>query len=100
MPHRNAARVLPDPVGARISVWSPAAIAGQPCACAGVGSGNELSNQARTAGENRSNATRQLYGRSVTCPPVDSPAMAEYESPEWHPAFEEYCETIFELRED
>ena len=21
-------------------------------------------------------------------------------SPEWHPAFEEYCETIFELRED
>ena len=26
--------------------------------------------------------------------------MAEYESPEWHPAFEEYCETIFELDED
>ncbi|MDW3219865.1 MAG: metal-dependent transcriptional regulator [Acidimicrobiales bacterium] len=26
--------------------------------------------------------------------------MAEYESPEWHPAFEEYCETIFELAED
>ena len=25
--------------------------------------------------------------------------MAEYESPEWHPAFEEYCETIFELAE-
>ena len=25
---------------------------------------------------------------------------AEYESPEWHPAFEEYCETIFELDED
>jgi deoxyribodipyrimidine photo-lyase len=24
-------RVLPDPVGARISVWSPSAIAGQPC---------------------------------------------------------------------
>ncbi len=23
-----------------------------------------------------------------------------YESPEWHPAFEEYCETIFELAED
>jgi DtxR family Mn-dependent transcriptional regulator len=23
-----------------------------------------------------------------------------YESPEWHPAFEEYCETIFELDED
>jgi DtxR family transcriptional regulator, Mn-dependent transcriptional regulator len=26
--------------------------------------------------------------------------MAEYESPEWHPAFEEYCEAIFELQED
>lgn len=26
--------------------------------------------------------------------------MAEYQSPEWHPAFEEYCETIFELDED
>jgi DtxR family Mn-dependent transcriptional regulator len=27
-------------------------------------------------------------------------ASTEYESPEWHPAFEEYCETIFELAED
>jgi DtxR family transcriptional regulator, Mn-dependent transcriptional regulator len=27
-------------------------------------------------------------------------AMAEYVSPEYHPAFEEYCEAIFELRED
>jgi DtxR family transcriptional regulator, Mn-dependent transcriptional regulator len=26
--------------------------------------------------------------------------VPEYQSPEWHPAFEEYCETIFELRED
>lgn len=26
--------------------------------------------------------------------------MAEYTSPEHHPAFEEYCETIFELQED
>ena len=26
--------------------------------------------------------------------------MADYQSPEWHPAFEEYCETIFELKED
>ena len=23
-----------------------------------------------------------------------------YKTPEWHPAFEEYCEAIFELRED
>ena len=26
--------------------------------------------------------------------------MASYRPPEFHPAFEEYCETIFELRED
>jgi DtxR family transcriptional regulator, Mn-dependent transcriptional regulator len=26
--------------------------------------------------------------------------MATYTTPEWHPAFEEYCEAIFELRED
>jgi len=26
--------------------------------------------------------------------------MTEYRSPVWHPAFEEYCETIFELTED
>jgi DtxR family Mn-dependent transcriptional regulator len=26
--------------------------------------------------------------------------MADYQSPEWHPAFEEYCEAIFELKED
>ncbi len=26
--------------------------------------------------------------------------MADYETPEFHPAFEEYCEAIFELRED
>lgn len=27
-------------------------------------------------------------------------AMSEYRAPEYHPAFEEYCETIFELHED
>jgi len=26
--------------------------------------------------------------------------VAHYQAPEYHPAFEEYCETIFELRED
>lgn len=26
--------------------------------------------------------------------------MPGYETPEWHPAFEEYCETVFELAED
>jgi DtxR family Mn-dependent transcriptional regulator len=27
-------------------------------------------------------------------------AMTTYETPEWHPAFEEYCEAIWELAED
>jgi DtxR family Mn-dependent transcriptional regulator len=26
--------------------------------------------------------------------------MPEYQTPEWHPAFEEYCEAIYELSED
>lgn len=26
--------------------------------------------------------------------------MAEYQAPEYHPAFEEYCEAVFELQED
>ena len=28
------------------------------------------------------------------------PPVTPYKTPEYHPAFEEYCETIFELRED
>ena len=37
----------------------------------------------------------------MTSTPAPSPAeTTPYESPEWHPAFEEYCETIFELAED
>ena len=35
--HRNAASVLPEPVGAEIRTCSPAAIAGHAWACAGVG---------------------------------------------------------------
>lgn len=46
--------VLPEPVGARISVWSPAAMAGQPSSWAWVGAGNDEANQARTGSENRS----------------------------------------------
>ena len=75
MPHRNAASVLPEPVGARISVCSPPAMAGQPCAWAAVGSGNEVLNQARTGGENSSSgsgaATDQGYRRPLTAPVSD-----------------------------
>ena len=57
MAQRNAARVLPDPVGAHNNVCSPAAIDGQARACANVGSGKAASNQARTGGENGTGAT-------------------------------------------
>ena len=53
MAMRNPARVLPDPVGAAISVSWPEAMAGHPWACASVGPpGNRCSNQAATAGWN------------------------------------------------
>ena len=48
--HRNAASVLPVPVGARMSVDSPRAIAGHPSRCGLVGAGNAVENHARTAG--------------------------------------------------
>ena len=51
MPTRKAASVLPEPVGAAISVSSPAAIEGQPRACGSVGpSGKRRSNHVRIAG--------------------------------------------------
>src|SRR3954453_10606777 len=75
MPHRNAASVLPEPVGARISVLSPAAMAGQPWAWASVGAGKLDSNHARTGAENRSNGMLEPpYDRGVTLrPAVQSP---------------------------
>lgn len=67
MPHRNAVRVLPDPVGARISVCSPAAMAGHPSSWAWVGAGNEEENQARTGSENRSSEVMlPAYGPPLT----------------------------------
>ena len=53
MHQRNAARVLPVPVGARISVDSPRAMAGHPWTCGLVGAGKTASNHSRTAGWNK-----------------------------------------------
>ena len=50
MAARNAASVLPEPVGAAISTCCPAWIAGQASACAAVGAAKLRSNQAATAG--------------------------------------------------
>src|SRR6185503_17053911 len=47
---RNAVSVLPDPVGARISVDSPRAIAGQPSICGAVGSSKTALNHFAVTG--------------------------------------------------
>src|SRR5512142_48053 len=49
MQDRNAASVLPLPVGARTSVESPRWMAGQACAWAGVGAPKDRRNHAVTA---------------------------------------------------
>src|SRR6185312_4961280 len=51
---RNAARVLPDPVGATTSAFWPALTAAQAPACAAVAEANAPSNHARVAGEKAS----------------------------------------------
>ncbi len=47
MHQRKAVSVLPLPVGARIRVDSPPAIAGQPSCCGGVGAGKRLAEPVR-----------------------------------------------------
>jgi hypothetical protein len=47
---RNAASVLPDPVGAAISVWWPARIDSHPDVCAAVGAPSVDVNHRSTAG--------------------------------------------------
>src|ERR1700732_3207858 len=53
MHQRKAAKVFPVPVGARIKVDSPRAIAGQPCSCGLVGAAKTASNHSRTGGRTR-----------------------------------------------
>ena len=47
---RNAASVLPVPVGARMSVCAPLAIAGHPSRCGALGAPSVSRNHARTIG--------------------------------------------------
>src|SRR5262245_35441773 len=90
-------------------------MAGQPCACAAVGSPKVVSNHCRTGSEKTwvaiccppyERMRHELSGsatptaRSRATPVTGRLPAVDYQSPEWHPAFEEYCETIFELRED
>jgi len=50
MQTRKAERVLPLPVGAEISVASPARMLGQPCSCGSVGLPNLLRNHSAVTG--------------------------------------------------
>src|SRR5215468_8007860 len=65
MHQRNAARVLPLPVGARMSVDSPRAMAGQPRVCAIVGALNDAQNQSRT-GAWKGSRERRTSGGGTT----------------------------------
>src|SRR6266446_3688359 len=62
---RNAASVLPDPVGASSSVWSPAAMAGQPWAWAPVGAWKLASNQARVGAPKPSSGDSAITGHGT-----------------------------------
>src|SRR6202041_1383403 len=50
MQARNAASVLPDPVGAEIKVVRPARMCGQPCSCGSVGVPKRCTNHSATRG--------------------------------------------------
>ena len=64
MAARNAASVLPEPVGAKTSVELPAWISGQPSACARVGAGKVSANHSCTAGWKRNAAGTVGHRRS------------------------------------
>ena len=64
--HRNAARVLPLPVGAWISVWRPPLIAAQPSSWAGVGSANVSANQVRVGSLNAASGSTCVVGAGLT----------------------------------
>src|SRR5204862_4612800 len=77
---RNAASVLPDPVGAVMSVCSPVAIAGHACAWTSVGPSKADANQSRTAGVNCDNGTgaqaSRDCGQGATAIDGERPASA------------------------
>src|SRR5690349_14944577 len=66
--HRNAARVLPDPVGAITRVFSPPAIDDHAPACAGVGSVNAPSNHSRVSALNPARGSMPACAPDVLAP--------------------------------
>ena len=71
MPQRKLASVLPEPVGAQISVLAPLEIASQPPAWAGVGPSKEASNQRLTGALNGASGSDPAVGfASAVNPPI------------------------------
>src|SRR2546430_10573290 len=67
---RNAASVLPEPVGAATSACRPALIAGQASTCAAVGAAKAEENHALTAGWKRSRTSRLMGSLRAGTAPV------------------------------
>src|SRR4029077_6974000 len=75
MQARNAARVLPDPVGAEIKVVLPARICGQPCSWGSVGVPNRETNHSATRGcaqlrEEGRDCIEIFYSETVVSPSI------------------------------
>src|SRR5215471_7057419 len=66
--HRNAARVLPDPVGAITRVLSPPAMDDHAPACAGVGSVNAPVNHSRVSALNPARGSMPALAPEVLAP--------------------------------
>ena len=75
MAHRNAASVLPDPVGAMTRVFFPPAMASHASACAAVGAANVPVNHSRVSGLKRSSGSMERHIAMVP-PPTDKPAIS------------------------
>ena len=78
---RNAASVLPDPVGAAISVWRPSRIAAQPSVCAHVGAPSVSRKHRAVAGwKDRSmgckNISERTHRRAILTADLGSPRLA------------------------
>jgi hypothetical protein len=71
MPQRKLASVLPEPVGAQISVLAPLEIASQPPVWAGVGPSKDASNQRLTGALNGFRGSDPALGfASAANPPI------------------------------
>ena len=72
MAHRNAASVLPEPVGAMTRVLSPSAMAAQAWACAAVGAAKVPANHSRVSALKRAERVGGLAGHLAIVPaPTD-----------------------------